>query len=54
MWRDINELSVERGSPVPPKVFPLGNSHMPASNWASPPQKMAIPTTTFGVLMPRV
>ena len=46
--------AAERSSPVAPKALPEGYSHMPASSWASPPQKMAIPTTTFGVVMPRV
>ena len=53
-WSNVgDELSVEHGLPVAPKTLPLGNSHMPASSWASPPQKTAIPTTTFGVVMPR-
>ena len=45
--------SIERDLPVAPKALPLGNSHMPASSWASPPQNTAIPTTTFGAVMPR-
>lgn len=45
---------IKKSSPAAPKVLPLGYSHMPASSWASPPQKMAIPTTTFGVVMSRV
>jgi hypothetical protein len=40
--------------PVAPNTLPLGNSHMPAMNCKRPPEKIAIPTTTFGVLIPRV
>lgn len=35
--------------PVAPKVLPRGNSHIPAKNWARPPEKHAMPTTTLGV-----
>ena len=48
------QVPVKTGSPVAPKVLPLGNSHIPARSWARPPQKMAIPTTTLGWVMPRV
>jgi len=40
--------------PVAPNTLPLGNSHMPAMNCKRPPAKIAIPTTTFGVWIPRV
>ena len=40
--------------PVAPNTLPLGNSHMPAINCKRPPAKIAIPTTTFGVRIPRV
>ena len=54
-WKkNWGQVIVKHGSPVAPKVLPVANSHMPAKNWASPPQKMAIPTTTFGAVMPRV
>lgn len=39
--------------PVAPNVLPLANSHIPAKSCTSPPQKRAMPTTTFGVLTPR-
>src|SRR3954453_9506990 len=31
---------------VAPKVFPLANSHIPASSWAPPPYARARPNTT--------
>jgi hypothetical protein len=37
--------------PVAPNRFPLGNSHIPATNCASPPQNKHIPTMTFGVVI---
>lgn len=43
----------KKSSPVAPKTFPRGNSHMPASNWTRPPVKIAMPTTTLGVATPR-
>lgn len=39
-------------SPVAPNVLPAANSHMPASSWARPPTKSAMPTTTLGVCTP--
>lgn len=50
----IESESFEHRSPVAPNTLPLGNSHIPARSCARPPQKMAIPTTTFGVVMFRV
>jgi hypothetical protein len=52
--RRVKEKGVVVSSPVPPKTFPRGNSHMPARSCARPPQKTAIPTTTLGCLIPRV
>lgn len=39
---------------VAPKTFPLANSHVPARICIRPPPKIAIPTITFGVCIPRV
>ena len=43
----------EQDVPVAPKALAQANSHMPATNWARPPTKKAMPMTTLGVVMPR-
>lgn len=48
-----NEKKPKGSLPVAPNVLPLANSHIPAKSCTSPPQKRAMPTTTFGVLTPR-
>jgi hypothetical protein len=32
-------------------VLPFGNSHMPAMNWARPPENISIPMIALGVWM---
>ena len=55
-WKELKRDQLGRGRdclPVAPKTLPRGNSHIPARSWTRPPAKMAIPTTTLGVVTPR-
>ena len=49
---DLVTTYIERTEPAAPSL-PGQAGDIPASNWARPPAKMAMPTTTLGVATPR-